>query len=230
MTRQASVTVSALCAVATVAALSARAAQAQEEAALHRTALSVVGGFSVGSSHSFDFHDGRLGFGDHGGSGFAVGGGVAHDFSPRLTLEASGLWLDRGSSAWSANAGLRLNILPSGRSMVPYFAVSGGLYGENTNEIVANVGTIDDHGQDGRGADGRYPGLRPGPGFRPGPGPSEIVSRSSSSRTDGMMTMGGGVVFSAGEHVFVRPDARAQVVFGDTRVLGLFTLNFGYRF
>jgi hypothetical protein len=38
------------------------------------------------------------------------------------------------------------------------------------------------------------------------------------------------VQFAAGPHVFVRPDARAQVLFGDTRVLGLFTLNFGYRF
>jgi hypothetical protein len=31
--------------------------------------------------------------------------------------------------------------------------------------------------------------------------------------------------------VFVRPDVRAQLVFSnDTRVLGLFTLNFSYRF
>ena len=46
-----------------------------------------------------------------------------------------------------------------------------------------------------------------------------------------MMTLGGGVVLAAGPHIFVRPDARAQVVFsGDTQVLGLFTLNFGYRF
>jgi hypothetical protein len=54
---------------------------------------------------------------------------------------------------------------------------------------------------------------------------------ATSHRTDGMMTLGGGVVLAAGPHIFVRPDARAQVVFsGDTQVLGLFTLNFGYRF
>ena len=45
------------------------------------------------------------------------------------------------------------------------------------------------------------------------------------------MTFGGGVVFASGEHVFVRPDARAQVLFGDdTHVMGRFTVNVGYRF
>jgi hypothetical protein len=54
---------------------------------------------------------------------------------------------------------------------------------------------------------------------------------SGGHTTDGMLTMGGGVRFDAGPHVFVRPDARAQLVFSNnTRVLGLFTLNFGYRF
>ena len=45
-----------------------------------------------------------------------------------------------------------------------------------------------------------------------------------------LVTLGACVQFAAGEHVFARPNARAQVVFGDTRVLGLFTLNVGYRF
>ena len=46
-----------------------------------------------------------------------------------------------------------------------------------------------------------------------------------------MATLGVGVEVAAGPHGFVRPDARAQVVFSDdTRVLGLFTLNFGHRF
>jgi len=57
------------------------------------------------------------------------------------------------------------------------------------------------------------------------------LTTEGSRETSGLMTLGGGAVFAAGPHVFVRPDARAQVVFsGDTRVLGLFTLNFGYRF
>src|SRR5262245_10163270 len=103
--------------------LGSGSAWAQEESDAHRTAVSVVGGFSVGSTRElggspFGFHD--------SGSGFAVGGGIAHDLSPRLTVEADGLYLDRGSSAWSADAGLRLNLSPSHESLVPYFAVSGG--------------------------------------------------------------------------------------------------------
>jgi hypothetical protein len=132
---------------------------------------------------------------------------VAHDFSSRLTLEATGLYLDRQAGAWSADAGLRVNLVASGESIVPYFAVSGGVYGDRTQRLV--------------------PG-RPDAGDRRRGQPS---GTESSRRTDGLTTLGGGVLFSAGPHVFVRPDARAQVVFsGDSRVLGLFTLNFGYRF
>src|SRR5712664_3345655 len=109
-------------AIAVLAVLSAGSLHAQEEAGPHRTAISAVGGLSVGSSRWLDLRDGRGGhgeFGGHEGSGFAVGGGLAHDLSSRLTLEATGLYLDRGSSAWSADAGLRVNLEPSGRSLVP---------------------------------------------------------------------------------------------------------------
>ena len=45
-----------------------------------------------------------------------------------------------------------------------------------------------------------------------------------------MVPAGEGRAQSA-SHVSVRPDVRAQVVFGSDRcVLGLFTLNVGYRF
>jgi hypothetical protein len=75
--------------------LSAGSAWAQEKTGPFRTALSVVGGLSVGSSRSLGLPGGRGGFGGRGpDSGFAAGGGIAHDFSPRLTLEATGLYLD----------------------------------------------------------------------------------------------------------------------------------------
>ena len=67
------------------------------------------------------------------------------------------------------------------------------------------------------------------PDFRDGHD-RDAAGTETPGETDGLMTLGGGVVFAA-DHVFVRPDARAQVVFsGGTRVLGLFMLNFGYRF
>jgi hypothetical protein len=193
--------------------LSVGSAWAQEEAGQFRTALSVVGGLSVGSSRSLGLPGGRGGFGGRGSdSGFAAGGGIAHDFSPRLTLEATGLYLERGASAWSADAGFRLNLEPSSRSLVPYFAASGGLYSERSGSLaVRSQHDIRDQGGRNRG--------------------DRAAETGGSRRTDGMLTLGGGVLFAAGPHVFVRPDARAQMVFsGDTRVMGLFTLNFGYRF
>ena len=207
-------------------ALAGRAAWAQdEEAGKYRTAVSVVGGLSVGSTASPDSPFGQFfrGAGHDDGAAFAVGGSIAHDLTPRLTLEGTGLYQDRGSSAWSADVGLRLNLKPSSESLVPYFAVSGGLFGESTE--TASLDPDPRHAAEFlRGRDHFQPGdLR------------DLLESSftttTSHRTDGMMTLGGGLVLGAGPHVFVRPDARARVVFsGDTRVLGLFTLNFGYRF
>jgi len=223
----------AVAVVAVLAALSGGFVYAQEETGRYRTAVSAVGGLSVGSSRSFGLGDGRGGFGERG-AGFAVGGGLAHDFSSRLTLEATGLYLDRNAGAWSADAGLRLNLVPSGESLVPYFAASGGVYGGGRERVGADLEDAGDH--DGATSpQGRLTGPRRRNGLPVQPvrsdGRPSPIGTESSRRTEGLMTLGGGVLFAAGPHVFVRPDARAQVVFsGPTRVLGLFTLNFGYRF
>src|SRR5262249_1174459 len=120
--------------VITMVVVAGASAWAQdEEVDAHRTAVSAVGGVSVGSSHRFG-PGGLVGFYDSG-SGFAAGGGVAHDLSSRLTVEANGLYVDRGLNAWSADAGVRLNLRPSGESLVPYFGVSGGAYGEKTRVV-----------------------------------------------------------------------------------------------
>jgi hypothetical protein len=216
-----------------LAALGTGTAWAQEDADANRTAVSVVGGLSVGSSSSpfgrgFEFH------GSDSGAAFAVGGSVAHDLTSRFTLEATGLYLDRGSSAWSADAGFRLNLVPSSRTLVPYFAVSGGLYGESF-DAGGDRGEVRLETRDPRAI--FVSGGRAGEPFRGGFGAGapgredDFRDDVSTHRTDGMVTLGGGVRFASGAHVFVRPDVRAQFVFGsDTRVLGLFTLNFGYRF
>ena len=136
--RQGSVAMSVAVGMVAASALAGSAAWAQEEAAgQYRTAISVTGGLSVGSTGSPHLGLDRIvrGFGDNDGASFTVGGSIAHDLTPRLTLEASGAYQDRGASAWSADAGLRLNLKPSSESLVPYFAVSGGLFGEST-EIV----------------------------------------------------------------------------------------------
>ena len=95
-----------------------------EERSPYPTSFSVVGGLTAGTSQTV----GRqlFGLGDAGeGSGFAVGGDIAHDLSPRLTFELTGLYMDRSSNAWSVDTGLRLNFRPTSESVVPYFAVSG---------------------------------------------------------------------------------------------------------
>jgi hypothetical protein len=219
-------------ALAVLVVSSCGSAYAQEEIGQFRTAVSALGGLSVGSSQSFEFAGGRGSFGHGSDAGFAVGGSVAHDFSSRLTLEANGAYLDRNAGAWSADAGLRLNLVPSGRSLVPYFGVSGGVYSERNERMSITLPGIEIP----RGFGG-FPGQRGG-GGRPitvstirGDGRLPTLTTEGSRETSGLMTLGGGAVIAAGSHVFVRPDARAQVVFsGDTRVLGLFTLNFGYRF
>ena len=219
-------------ALAVLVVLSCGSAYAQEEPGQFRTAVSALGGLSVGSSQSFEFAGGRGSFGHGSDAGFAVGGGVAHDFSSRLTLEANGAYLDRNAGAWSADAGLRLNLVPSGRSLVPYFAVSGGAYSERSERVTVTLPDVDLPRNFGG-----FPGQRGG-GGRPitvstirADGRLPRLTTDGSRETSGLMTLGGGAVFAAGAHVFVRPDVRAQVVFSDdTRVLGLFTLNFGYRF
>lgn len=217
--------------------------RAEEEAGRFRTAVSVVGGISVGSSRGFGL-PGR-GFGaalGGGGAAMAVGGGIARDISPRLTLEATGVYLDRGQSAWSADAGFRLNLVPSSKSMVPYFAASGGVYGQRSERLELDVraqltDTRNQQFNQPQGQRGGLPAAQPGRSDPRVPVVQAVVVERTSVRgdgerqTSGLLSLGGGVRFDAGSHVFVRPDVRAQLLFsGDTRVFGLFTLNFGYRF
>src|SRR5262245_11174086 len=153
-------------ALAVLVVLSCGSAHAQEEAGQFRTAISALGGLSVGSSGSFEFAGGRGRFGHGSDAGFAVGGGLAPDFSSRLTPEANGAYLDRNAGAWSADAGLRLNLVPSGKSLVPYFAVSGGAYSERNERTTIPLREIDVP----RGF-GTFPGPR-GVGGRPTTGSS----------------------------------------------------------
>jgi hypothetical protein len=52
------------------------------------------------------------------------------------------------------------------------------------------------------------------------------------SFTDPAMSLGAGVRFNVTQHLMVRPDIRALVVFanGETDTVGLFGVQLGYRF
>jgi hypothetical protein len=108
-------------------------------------------------------------------------------------------------------------------------------------------------------APGTGVGFGPGPGFGPGTGtcPATVtgywgvgqmpgfyarrlgplgvpVGRAWETRSfaDPALSIGGGLRFNVNEHLMVRPDIRALVVFadGDTHTLGVFGMQLGYRF
>ena len=108
-------------------------------------------------------------------------------------------------------------------------------------------------------APGMGTGSGPGPGFGPGAGvcPSGVAGYwgvggmpafygrrigaialpidgqwGHRSFTDPAGTVGGGVRFNVSDHVMVRTDVRARVIFadGDTDTMGVLAFNVGYRF
>ena len=114
---------------------------------------------------------------------------------------------------------------------MPYFAVSGGVYGERVQtDFGALVEGVEDLGPVLESIAILLPQARNLYGLVETTGRS-LPFDQHKTHTSGMLTFGGGVNIASGEHVFVRPDARAQVLFGgDTHVLGRFTVNVGYRF
>lgn len=98
----------------------------------------------------------------------------------------------------------------------------GGGFGPGTETCPATVA--------GYWGVGQMPGFyarRLGPMSVPAGGPWE-----SRSFTDPAVSIGGGVRFNVSEHLMIRPDIRALVVFadGDTHTLGVFGVQLGYRF
>ena len=69
----------------------------------------------------------------------------------------------------------------------------------------------------------------------PGMGPMSVPAGGvwePRSFVDPAMSVGGGLRFNVNEHLMVRPDIRALIVFadGDTHTLGVFGVQLGYRF
>jgi hypothetical protein len=190
----------------------------------------------------------RVGGGPHGnttlwfGTGLAVGeseSGAAFRFgvdqllTGRLRLELVGSYLDRGleSEAWNGYAGLRLDLAGTGERAVPYFAVGAGFYRARFGLVTSDPsGASETCGAPGF-ADCSYAGM---PAFY-----RQRMARHAGTRwrddrtfTDPMAVVGGGVRWDLTPRLFVVPDARALLVTGDgdTITVGVFTLNFGYRF
>jgi hypothetical protein len=142
----------------------------------------------------------------------AVGGGMyrtSFDLANPAMLGAVGAQFDPGSVVCPA----------PGTGIGPG---PGAGFGPGTGTCPASVG--------GYWGVGEMPGFyarRLGPMAVPAGGVWE-----SRSFMDPAVSFGGGLRFNVNEHVMVRPDVRALVVFaeGETHTLGVFGMQLGYRF
>jgi len=220
-------------------------------------AVSVVGGLSAGSSASgaalggaftFDFND-RLAL---EATGTWLDRGVGSDAlhmnvgllvnllpagSRAVPYVAVGGGFYRASFDLDNNRffGMMDSQYPAGTPMVPlqgmagYGMMGGGYYGPSGTMGSWNPGT-----------QGAWPGatftLDQMPMFYADRlGPMSVPQNGMwgmRSFTDPAITVGGGVNANLGDHLFVRPDARALVVFGNggSYTVGLLSFSLGYRF
>ena len=166
-----------------------------------------------------------------------------------------------GAAAVSVNGSLLANLVSRRQRIVPYAAVGGGLYrtsfdlanpaflGPNGPQFAPGSVVCPAPGS----------GIGPGPGFGPGTGacpagvagywgvgqmpgfyarrlgPMTIpdgVGWGTRSFTDPAVSFGGGFRFNVNEHLILRPDIRAMVVFadGETHTLAVYGVQLGYRF
>lgn len=213
--------------------------------ATEKTAVYMQAGYSSGASRM---------------DGAALGGVLVRDLTSRLSLEASAAWLGQGmgSNGLSATASLLVNLRPASEKAVPYLAIGGGLYrasfdmGHDRFRNGMGPGDTAWHGPGmpgpGPGMVGWGPGSTPGSGWGPGNGPwnQDQMPRFYADRfgdrdgafdrdrsfTDPAIGLGGGIRVDLGSRLYLRPDARALIVTssGDTRTVGVFAIDFGYRF
>lgn len=206
-----------------------------------RTSIAVAPGVSTGASNT----------------GAAIAGSISVEVASRVTVDGSVGMADRGPGAGAGYAvgSLFLNLLPSSHRAVPYIAIGGGLYramfdlndqrffgGMGSAYAPGTVMTPLTTGMQGFGMMGGNSNQTLGT-FYPGQMPAFYAQRMGVMSvpannawgmrgfTDPALSLGGGVTIGLTEHWFLRPDARALVVFGNggSSTVGIFTVGFGYR-
>ena len=231
---------------AAVVALFASAAVAQSDIA-PRTAVSFFGGagstssttgVALGGSWLFDVND-----------------------RASLEAQGTYLDRGSGADAVTINGNLLINLVSGRARIVPYAAVGGGL-SRTSFDLANPAFLGASQNQFGPGSivcPAAGTGIGPGPGFGSGTGicpataagfwgvgqmpgfyarrlgPMAIPAGGTwdkRSFTDPAVSVGGGLRLNVNEHLMVRPDARALVVFasGKTQTLGVFGIQLGYRF
>jgi hypothetical protein len=201
--------------------LAAPVARAQEVVKVPRrdTTMLFGLGFSAGASET----------------GAALRVGVDRVVHPRVTLELTGTYLDRGlrAESWTVHAGARLSLADKGERFAPYVAAGAGVYRASFERV--------GHGMsDQAGAACMGPGRTEAcygsmPAFYADRVRRETDRQSWPDRrqfTDPAVAVGLGVRWDVAPHVYLVPDARALLVFGDgdSDAVGVFTVSVGYRF
>lgn len=187
-----------------------------------RTSLAVAPGVATGSSNT----------------GVAIAGAISFDLSDRATVEGTVGMADRGAGAGAmyATGSLLLPLLPSGYRAVPYAAVGGGLYRAmfdlNHQRFFGGFGMMGGGSNQALGT--FYPGQMPA-FYAQRMGVMSVPTNNAWGMrgfTDSAISVGGGVTIGLTDHLFLRPDARALIVFGngDRYTIGLVTVGLGYRF
>lgn len=167
-----------------------------------------------------------------------------------------------GADAYTLSGNVLINLLPAGEAIVPYGAVGAGVYHVSFDldrpRFLGPTGSQFAPGSTVCPAPGSGFGFGPGPGFGSGSArctghagywgvgalPNFYARRlgalpfprggqwGSRDFTDPVANVGGGVRFNVTDHLMVRPDARALIVFaeGETHTIGVFVVHVGYRF
>jgi hypothetical protein len=211
-----------------VLALAASSGLAQEQAvSMPRgdTTLSFGIGLAVGATEA----------------GAALGLGVDHLVANRLSLQVAVGYLDRGlrAQAWTAHAGVRLDLADKGADTTPFLALGAGVYHASFDRI--GYGMSLEGGAACMGATGAAACYADMPRFYAQRMWSDRGTWSDGGRTwwpprreftDPTVVVGAGVRWNVTPQLAVVPDARALLVFGDgdSDALGIFTLNVAYRF
>jgi hypothetical protein len=183
------------------------------------TTVSFGLGFSAGSSET----------------GAALRVGVDRIVTGRLSLEVTGSYLDRGlrAESWTIAGGARLSLADKGAPVAPYVAAGAGVYRASFEQV--GFGMTEQAGAACMGAARGEACYGSMPRFYAQRMRGQPTGRSWPDRrvfTDPMVALGGGLRWDVTPQLFLIPDARALLVLGDgdTDVVGVFTVSFGYRF
>jgi hypothetical protein len=177
-----------------------------------------------------------------GQTGGLFGGTVLVNVNNWMSLEGNGSWFDRGSGADAFNVGgsLLLNLVSAQSRGVPYFVMGASVHHATfdlSDERYFHMGEMPN-------APGSFSCVQTGHRYFCGQMPMFYARRLDDSQlppngmwddagfTDPAVSFGGGLRFHLTERWMIRPDLRALMIFteDDTHTVGVFVVNFGYRF